>query len=364
MNTLLTNFFLCVFYSFIVWVVLPAYGIKGKRNKTRVYLILCFLQILFLYANVQILSMPDLKIYYVSLQEITSAPIDKIFTVELLGGKIEPGYRILMRLSSFVGNNLNTLLLINGGLLLYFYFKTIERYSPYAVISVLLFLLTIFHQSIYVIRQHLAMAIMVFSYTYIINRQQRKFLITCFIAFLLHQSAFLFLPVYYIYNFKTKKLLFFFLILGVGLTLFVKAVLVFFATEIERYNHYLDVTDRTYMESNWTPVAIVGVVLLSYVFVLKKHIFEDGINKIVLISLALGFIGYFASVGSSIPGRTFFYYTVSVIFSVPLTMSYIKTRLFKIAYSLSALTGYFFVTYVSEIEPHRLFELDLNWISL
>ncbi|WP_339889388.1 EpsG family protein [uncultured Flavobacterium sp.] len=94
------------------------------------------------------------------------------------------------------------------------------------------------------IRQTLATAILFWSYKYIVERKIIYFLLFVFIASLFHISAFVFLPLYFISEFKKPKLLFRFAILGFPLFLVFKnqiaVFLVSFVEAEERFSVYTE----------------------------------------------------------------------------------------------------------------------------
>lgn len=357
MDYLLTNFILIFFYGLLNWVLGGHSKHSGKHWKWRFFMIVSFLQMLFYYTFTSYFS--DLVVYGISFEEIKNTSFLKAFTIDLQGGNLEPGYRLLMWSISSLTGCYRLLLAFNGFVILYCYFKTFKRYSPYFVISVLFFLLIVFHPSIYILRQHISMAILLLSYPYIISGNLRMYLMVCFVAMSLHHSALFFLPVYFFYNIKKIRNYLMVLFGGlVAMTLFVRAMMALLAGYIERYSKFMDETNQFYGGMNWTYAIIVCTVLLIYIITLKKQVFIDGFNKLVLSLLCIGAVMAIACVGTPVPSRTILCYYIAAMWAIPMSLSYIKIRLLRYTLFLISLLLYFYIAFVSEIAVMEDYYLD------
>ena len=89
------------------------------------------------------------------------------------------------------------------------------------------------------IRQTLATAFLLWSYKFIVDRKISHFLLFVFIASLFHISALIFIPLYFISEFKKPKLLFRFAVLGFPLFMVFKNQLaVFFVNFVEAEDRF------------------------------------------------------------------------------------------------------------------------------
>lgn len=85
-------------------------------------------------------------------------------------------------------------------------FFNIFRQSGYLVASTVLFFITnVYFISMNIIRQSLATAIFIYSICYIKERKLGRYMICMIIAFSIHSSSLLFIPVYFLYNIKLKR---------------------------------------------------------------------------------------------------------------------------------------------------------------
>lgn len=84
--------------------------------------------------------------------------------------------------------------------------RFIWKYSRYPMISFFIYSIGgFFAIGLSLVRQYLALSIIVYSFDYIVKRDFIKFFITLIIAFCIHPSSVLFLPAYFISRIKVNK---------------------------------------------------------------------------------------------------------------------------------------------------------------
>ena len=180
----------------------------------------------------------------------------------------------------------------------------------------------------------MAIAFTILSYPHIINRNWKKFTIFVLIAFLCHQTALVFIPVYFIYGITNRKKLILFLIaIGVFLYISILVLINKFALLFVGFGSYVDSN-----EGNITSIIISICYLFTYMFFLKGRVFLDGIYRLVFILLVLNFIVLFAGHSFTAINRLMMYYTVGNILAVPLTMQHIKLIPIRCFYCMSVLS--------------------------
>lgn len=132
----------------------------------------------------------------------------------------EPGFYYLNLFVKINTDNYTILLMVEAFIIYALHFYVIKRYSISPMVSVLIWF-GFYMGSIFFVRFHIALAITLFSFIYIMDRKFWKFLICIFIATLFHRTAFLFIPAYFIYtkNFSRLQLLF-----GVGISFCLSAL--------------------------------------------------------------------------------------------------------------------------------------------
>ena len=177
----------------------------------------------------------------------------------------------------------------------------------------------------------------------------------------MHNSALIFLPTYFLYNIKNLKKYVIISLLGTFiLAVSVKVLMLILADYLQRYAKYTDETDKFYGIMNWTYAGIFSAVLIVYVFALKKQVFSEGIKKLILSLLVIGTGGAVACSGTPVPNRAFLCYYVATIISIPISLSYIKTKLIRYIVFMLSISLYFYITYVSEIAVVKNYYFDFS----
>ena len=300
-----------------------------NRIITSIFLFATFACLLFVHSMMDIDSLPDLEIYDLDFYEIKRLTFKECFIKGELDGKTEIGYVILNKLISFITNDFRGFLWIYSFIMLFMYYKFFTSASPYIALSIMLLLVGPFNQSLFVLRQHLAVALMLPSFTLIRDRKCIKFLIVLFFAFYLHRSALVFLPVYFLYGLSNKNLVKSFIVITILSVILFGIVLSYFADLFAVYENYMDVdTDNPI---NYKTAMVAGLYLFIYILFLKDHVFDEGINRFSFIMLFMYCIFSIAGIGSiGVIGRLSVYFSVGVLTAIPIILTYIRETWMKI----------------------------------
>lgn len=198
--------------------------------------------------------------------------------------------------------------------------RSIYEYSPFLILSLFLFILDDYPQSCFLLRQYLAMATILFSIPFIINRQLVKFLACMTIALSFHTSALVFLPVYFLYNTNVTKRSKTRLYVSLGVAaLLGSAVLVFISG-------YMTATYSSYITSgglgSYARLAMKAFLLFVYFYALGQNVWERGINQIVLICMFMAVIVCYLGISVFIFFRMRMYFSISEIVGIPIIIQY------------------------------------------
>lgn len=314
MNILITNIVLIV----VEGIILCNSRIKQGKN---IFLILAFIQLLVLHSFLDPFSMEDLPGYYDTFNEFGKNSLYYSIVIGYVGVKMEPGWIVFCKCLYFISTNFRILLIIDSILIIGGYLVMIKKYSPIFYVSVFVFLCTTFNQSLFVLRQHTAMAICLFSIPYIIKRDIKKFLVIITAAFLIHQTAIIFIPVYFVYNirFSKKNWVIFLILLFFGN---VAASRLFnWAFSHSWYNSY---EDRD--ASNLTVFFIQLCCILLYLVSIRfKTLNIKSVEKVFLSMACLGLLLSFIGVGFSPTNRLVKYFSISDIWLIPFALKKYKT---------------------------------------
>ena len=197
------------------------------KAKPRFYYWICFLLILFITAfryNVGY----DYLTYYDYIINPNSWVVDNW----------EPFPLLLIRISQFFKAPV-IFFFVYASLILFFIFKGVERnsYSPFE--SIIIFMSMFWLDSLSIMRQALAYAIIFWAFKYVKHKSFTKYIFCILLAGCSHASAILGLPIYFLYNVKSPRKIIFFLlplviIIAIGFEEYIHAL------SIERYQIYLN----------------------------------------------------------------------------------------------------------------------------
>lgn len=294
-------------------------NILDKRCIFLVFLPLLFLQT-FKYTD----SLDDLPIYEQVFEETRSMSItDLLNNGFFVGFSQEPGYILLNKIVSFISSNVNLLFGVVGFAILYCYAVSIYKYSPLVPLSCLLFVIGPFNQSLFVLRQHLAIALMIFGFQFIIQRRLKAFFLLFLISFFVHYTSIVFIPLYLLYGVKSNKKLFWMLL---AIFVVVKLGMMFILNLATTLNGAYSVYVEGDVVTNYkVALYFFGILLVRFYF-MKDAFWAEGTNKLFSIVLILGFIFYLCGIGFAPTSRLFMGYQMPFCIIIPHTLVYIRNR--------------------------------------
>lgn len=322
-NTLLI--FVLIFIIVLSFIFLITQNFThNKKRYWKIYLIISFCILLFFHVFKDPSSLPDLPDYMKEFSEINNHDIGYIFTHGISSGKSENGWCVFCKLIQYVIPYGFAVIFVNSIIILFGYYRSIKIYSPYIWISVLLYLTGPYIQSLYVLRQHMAMAMLLLSYPYIISRKPIHFFIILFLSFNIHQTALIFAPIYFIYGYKGNfiKIIVIVIVVGIIIKESVLSYTVWFVENagLSGYDTYIS-SDQ---ESNLKMGLYLCSIFLFRLFVLKKNASKEGINKLLTIILFISCFVEIIGVGLSFTGRLGMYFSSLLFLIVPQTAQYIQ----------------------------------------
>lgn len=227
-----------------------------------------------------------------------------------------------------ISSNFYLFLFINATLCLTAYYSIIKKYvSPnYYLVAILIVFLSPYVQSIYVLRQHVSIALIFLSYPYILKRNWKVSLFLVLFAFALHTTAFIALPLFSFYYIKdNKKLIFALIAYAVVAISSIQVLAVYFTEYMEIGAMYLEKTGED--ASNAKNALLYSGLLLMRLYFLKGRFFEDGATR--LLSIVAFFASINAIAGTGVGGfmdRLNLVYMVAWCVVFPNTMTYVRNR--------------------------------------
>lgn len=264
--------------------------------------------------------------------------------------RYEYGFTFLCWILSKISNNPQILLIVTSFFINYSILRFIYKHSNNVFISVLIYVLLNFYFSyMNIMRQAIAISIVLWGYDFIIENKNIKFVLTCLFASLFHESALLaillLIPNYFRFN---KKMLF---------CVFVFVIVAFFYGEkffifLSNYSpRLLEYTNSKYNVSNYFGALLDALVyVLTYIIgllTIKKN--SNQLSNITAIkekNMMLGILGMACIFQSlvikvSIFNRFSPYFTIFIILWIPHTIEKITNKKRKTLYYLTLLFIFF-----------------------
>lgn len=314
-------FIIVILYCIIISILFKR-RVNCPKYKKR-YLYLFFAPLLLIQTFKKTDSLPDLSVYVEAFQRAGTMSFSSLyksnFDVEY---SMEPGYIILNKLIYCFSGNEHFLYFSVGLVIVLCYITTLRKYCPYVVIGCFLYLFGPFSQSLFVLRQHLSIAIVLLSFPFVINRQFFKFCLIMAISISIHYTSAVFLPVYFLYQVKDKKIIITCLIAGsIALKLMMIVILNYAISLYGSYAVYLDADGANYK----VPLLLFGLVLIRILYT-QDDFLKDGINRLITTLLFVGFSATFAGIGFGPSGRLFMVYSSLIWVIAPQTINLLKNR--------------------------------------
>lgn len=103
---------------------------------------------------------------------------------------LEIGYKLIVQICLLVTKDYVILFAVTSAIIIGLTFYTIFKESPYPALSVIIYFLTgFFFHSLNLMRQYLAISVLLFSYKYLVDKRYLIYIASVIIAFLLHSIS-------------------------------------------------------------------------------------------------------------------------------------------------------------------------------
>lgn len=272
----------------------------------------------------------------------------------------EKGYVILNKIVSIFTSNGQGILIVSSFIVLFSMCTFIKRHSNNTFMSILLYInLYYYFASFNMIRQSIAMGLIVLSYAFIKERNFRKFLLLVLLASTFHQIALVFIPVYFLYNVKlnTKNTLLIiigFIILIFGFDYIFNVGLLLFP----EYKIYVG-TDF-FKESGILTTLIAASIVVFGAIIKLTHKRNDEFDFLFIIMI-FGLLTSMYSQNISLFNRLAYYFTIFSILFIPKAIGMVKNKKMRVIYyfPIIMVTSAYFLIRLFEgwqrVTPYRFF---------
>lgn len=283
---------------------------------------------------------------------------------------IEFGFFFIRKISSWF-NNYQLMFWISTFITLLFFYLALFKHKDKLSISLglMIYLFVFFPSSLNIVRQHIALAIITYSYRYIFERDLKKFSFFCLIASSFHITALIVLPFYFIFSsennlvsFDTKKKAFFRFLIIIISVIFVFNFTSFIKTlsEIDSFEKF----GRYAIESNRgvnREIFLKGLILFIVLILRKKLIKYDSRNKLYIYFLIIDLIITFVGFSNPFVKRIGLYFGITEVFLLPSIVKIASNKMEKyvirwgiILYSIVFFILAFYLLKQSNIIPYNI----------
>lgn len=334
MNAYLINLFVILLIGII------SLSFKSKENRKKIILCGSFLE-MFLFLSLRNINVGiDLPNYFYFFDKCNENSWLTIFSY-----RYEPGFIIYTKIIANIFNNKQLFLCITAFLSLIGPFYIIKRYSKNYFLSIFLYITFQFYTyDFYLLRQIIAISIIMFSLKFVEERSLIKFLLTIALATCFHTSACIFVIIYWIAKIKmdNRKILivsimmFFIAIFG---NFIIEIVLKFF------YQHYA----KSAGEEGGYFYFIIIMLVFIFATLFKKDFFNSDKNNLIWYNiLIIALLVQLLAIMKPIINRLTIYYSISLIIVLPNVINVIKEKNLRMLLSVVIFTG-FFVFYLTRL---------------
>ncbi len=232
------------------------------------------------------------------------------------------------------------------GLPLFFLYKAILKNSSNPAISLFLMIsFCLYYQMFNQSRQMLAIVIVLYSYTYLKERKFWKYFLTIFLAFMIHNSALVMLPVYFLFPIKVDKKVLWFYILS-SIALFLSFDLIEAIIRLTSYSKYID----SIYNVAFSKTTILNTILRASFFLFSYFFYSKAKGRIVENKRMVHYAGLclliqVASIRFYFLARLTTYFFIFYLFIFADIYQYIKEKLKENKRKCSSFCILFFVLF-------------------
>ena len=234
---------------------------KKKLSFDKIYIIIIFLMLFFIQLAQETTGHNDVYVYKENYESFANCSFDVFF--DKWNSMKDPVYYFVGFIFLKLGISFEIFKICINAFYIFSVFKLVNNYSTKPGISVIVFIaIGSYGFSFTGLRQTIAMAILMYSYQYLVEKKVVKFTAIVLLAFAFHSSAIAFIIVYLIYHLRQSVFSLVLLIVGGLLAIINSRALVGF------YLNFVDVNDMygAYLEKE-EGLSISGVIIFASILI-------------------------------------------------------------------------------------------------
>lgn len=314
---------------------------EGNRKSKKIFMLAVFMQTFVLHAFCDPFSVPDLPVYVESYHLYDENTLRYSLSVGFVGFKMEPGWVVFCKILSFFSSKYVILMITTSILIVYSYCSNIYKHSPYLFLSVFLWLCINYNQSLFVLRQHTAMALCLLSIGFIVRRELWKFIAIMAVAISFHYTASVFLLLYVVYGLKVNRKTVFWGIIALLVVFALRSAIFGILFSKGWYGTYEEGEG-----ANYVGVIISCFVLFLFLFSRSGNLVNMGTYEklfflMTCMSVCLAIVG----LGFSPTGRLNRYFQMSYVFLVPMSIKRFRGFSIRLLITCVVITFWGFLFY-------------------
>ena len=341
-----------IWQYYLVIGIVSIQGFLCLKNKNKIFLLITFLELFF------ISGFMNWNIGNDTLNYVNNF-IAVISSLDLTYSHMEKGYLLFNKILSLFTNDAQAILIVTSFFIISTIFYFIYKQSKFIFLSVLLFVIFQFSVTMCLVRQYMALSIVLLGFSFVIKRQFIKFLLCCLLAMTFHTSAVSAIVLYFIYplNIKIKNIITILVVTSL-IFLFIGPFLNNVFQVLGRYQGYIG---SRLMGEEIKTASIVKTLMefvvfifcfISYFFVNNKEHNSKFIIRpqFFLLSSLLALCIQFISIRGTVLERIAFYFSFFNMISIP---AFINCYSKNIKLILVIIIIGFFILYKSIIFIYR-----------
>ncbi len=171
----------------------------------------------------------------------------------------------------FFGDDVFAFYFIIAFFSLFFLYKAILKNSSNPAISLFLMIsFCLYYQMFNQSRQMLAITLILYSYTYLKEKKFWNYFLIVVLATMIHNSAIVMLPVYFLFHFKVDKKIFWFYVIS-AILLFLSFDFIEWLIGLTSYKRYID----TVYNVAFSPTTILNTILRTVLFLFSYFFYKQ-----------------------------------------------------------------------------------------
>ncbi|MGN1165386.1 MAG: EpsG family protein [Lachnospiraceae bacterium] len=315
----MTVYIITLLLILLFWPICEQTNIKNKRG---MYVVIISIWLMILAALRNYTVGADTLVYMNRFKRFGSADWKTLMWLSNYYN-FEYGFSILYKLVYYVIQSPRGFMFLSNAFIIWSFSRYIYKESEIPWLSYLLFVtLGLHNNSLNILRQMLAIAIILFAYEAIQERRLLKFLLAIALATSIHYSAAIVIPMFWLSRIKFDKKMLLLTWVGTIFVFFSGAAVINAIAKRTKYGHFIEEAS----DSNGAIGATIIYVTFSVIIIWKLYRCTENYRNIYIAFSVISVAIIILTFAISIIDRLGLYFSTMYIVSVPNALSKVKKR--------------------------------------